>query len=289
MAGNYSAEISRKNPGCILFLLDQSQSMNDSFAGDPATAKKDAAADAINKLITSIIVRCTQNIDEGPRPYFDVGVIGYGARGIADFCFGGKLKGRGLVSIPDLAANQLKVLIRNKKVSDGAGGLVETQVRFPVWFEAKAENSTPMAEAVRLATRTLTPWTRAHRQSYPPIVINITDGEPNVDPSPEVRKLAKLETSDGNVLLYNLHLSHLASTAIAFPGSASELADEYARMLFNMSSELPLKIREELAAENMPVVSAARGFIFNTDAVALIQFLDIGTRVAAERMTESYG
>ena len=29
----YQAEISRKNPGCFLFLVDQSESMEDPFAG----------------------------------------------------------------------------------------------------------------------------------------------------------------------------------------------------------------------------------------------------------------
>ena len=30
---SYKAEISRKNPGCLLFLVDQSASMEDPFGG----------------------------------------------------------------------------------------------------------------------------------------------------------------------------------------------------------------------------------------------------------------
>ena len=102
-------------------------------------------------------------------------------------------------------------------VSDGAGGLVETKVKFPVWFDPVAENGTPMREAIELARDILRLWIVEHRRSYPPIVINITDGEPNDDPTEAAGKLMALETEDGNVLLYNLHLSELAASPLLFP------------------------------------------------------------------------
>jgi hypothetical protein len=280
VAGSYSAEISRVNPGCILFLLDQSASMKEFFQGDPSVAKKDKAADVINQLLMALVVRCTQNIGEGPRHYFDVGVIGYGPGNRASFCFGGGLDRRRLVSIPELAANQLKLQLRARKIPDGQGGLVETQIRFPIWFEAKAENGTPMSHAFQLATNELSTWTSMHMDSYPPIVINITDGEPNSDPAPDARALMRLGTKDGKVLIYNVHLSKLPNTPIEFPGSPAGLADNYAKRLFEISSELPLKIRQELEMEERPAPPNARGFIFNADAEALIRFLDIGTRLA---------
>ena len=264
----------------------QSASMRETLQGDPSITKKDTAADEINKLLMSIVVSCTQNIGEGPRHYFDVGVIGYGSGNAASFCFGGRLAGRRLVSIPELAANQLKVQPRTKIIKDDNGNIVETQVRFPIWFEAKAENGTPMVQAFRLATNELTMWTSMHMDSYPPIVINITDGEPNVDPAADARALMRLGTNDGKVLIYNVHLSKLASTPITFPGSPAGLPDNYAKRLFEMSSELPLKIRQELEAEDLPAPPGARGFIFNADSEILIKFLDIGTRLAREEAPE---
>ena len=98
MMASYVAEISRDRPGCILFLLDQSQSMGGPFAGDTKTSKAVTLADAINKLLMSLVLRCTQNVDEGPRNYFDIGVMGYGDRWESDPgpCLGGALKGRDL-------------------------------------------------------------------------------------------------------------------------------------------------------------------------------------------------
>ena len=99
MMASYVAEISRDRPGCILFLLDQSQSMSGPFAGETKTSKAVTLADAINKLLMSLVLRCTQNVNEGPRNYFDIGVMGYGDSWERDPgpCLGGALKGRDLV------------------------------------------------------------------------------------------------------------------------------------------------------------------------------------------------
>ena len=284
MMASYVAEISRDRPGCILFLLDQSQSMSESFAGDTRKSKAVTLADAINKLLMSLVLRCTQNVNEGPRNYFDIGVMGYGDSWERDPgpCLGGALKGRDLVSVKDLADNYVRVEERTRMVSDGAGGLVETKVKFPVWFDPVAVDGTPMREAIELACHILRSWIVEHMQSYPPIVINITDGEPNDDPTEVARKLMALETEDGNVLLYNLHLSELAASPVLFPATSSGLPDEFARMLFQMSSPVPSQIQKELRLEGYSIESGAKGFVFNSDAVALIQFLDIGTRLVLE-------
>jgi hypothetical protein len=50
-----------------------------------------------------------------------------------------------------------------------------------------------------------------------------------------------------------------------------------------MSSVLPPRLYEEAKKEGFPVTPASRGFAFNADLRALIQFLDIGTRTAELR------
>jgi hypothetical protein len=282
--GSYVAEISRDCPGCILFLLDQSQSMGEPFAGNTRTSKAQALADAINKLLMSLVLRCTQNVSEGPRDYFDVGIVGYGSSWDSGPgpCLGGALAGRELVSMRDLADNYLRVEERTRTVADGAGGLVQTKVKFPVWFDAVAVDGTPMLEAIELACGVLRPWINAHKRSYPPIVINITDGEPDEDPILAARTLMALETDDGNVLLYNLHLSELAASPLLFPAASAGLPDEFAQMLFQMSSPVPPRIQDELKLEGYSIEPGARGFVFNADAAALIKFLDIGTRLVLD-------
>src|ERR1051325_1378324 len=53
----YQAEISRKNPGCFLFLVDQSESMEDPFAGgDNGKKKAEELATILNKLLHNLCI-----------------------------------------------------------------------------------------------------------------------------------------------------------------------------------------------------------------------------------------
>ena len=72
----YAADISRNNPGCFLFLIDQSASMSGALGGQPGLRKMDGAADAVNKILDAISQRCSQGMDV--RDYFDIGILGYG-------------------------------------------------------------------------------------------------------------------------------------------------------------------------------------------------------------------
>ena len=57
----YSAEISRGNPSCLVFLIDQSGSMNDPFgAGEGNQKKADGVADAINRLLQNLVIKCAK-------------------------------------------------------------------------------------------------------------------------------------------------------------------------------------------------------------------------------------
>lgn len=272
----YQAEISRVNPSCFVFLLDQSGSMSDRFGGDAAGSKADQLATVINRLLANLVIKCSK--DEGVRDYFDVGVIAYGST--VGPALGGNLTGQVLVPISQLANNPLRIEERVQKVSDGAGGLVEQSVKFPVWFNPKADGGTPMCQAFRLAWNSLREWVGLHPDSFPPIIFNITDGEAtDGDPAEEAANIRNLATTDGNVCLFNIHVSSQGGRAIEFPDSEDNLPDDFARRLFRMSSLLPPHLRAAAEAEGYKV-GAARGFVFNADAVSVIQFLDIGTRPA---------
>ena len=70
----YNKDISRKDKGLVIFLLDQSGSMEDPLGGS-SERKMDALATAINSLLENTVIRATAG--EGVRDYFDVGVYGY--------------------------------------------------------------------------------------------------------------------------------------------------------------------------------------------------------------------
>ena len=68
------------------------------------------------------------------------------------------------------------------------------------------------------------------------MVINITDGEAtDGDPSAPGDALKELGTEDGQLLLFNLHLSSHAGASIAYPSRERDLPDPFAGQLFRMS------------------------------------------------------
>jgi hypothetical protein len=274
----YKAQISRAKPACVVILLDQSWSMNDPF-GDSSAKKSTVAAGAVNKLIMAMVRKSTKVIKEGPRHYFDIAVLGYGQNGKVLSCLPGTSRGSELIPIELLARTPLRVQTSSRMVPDGTGGQVERVAKIPVWFDPIASSNTPMLEAFANAYKVIKRWAAVHQDSYPPIVINITDGKPNEDPAKEAKRLGEVHTDDGSALLYNIHISGTAAKAIRFPATSSVLSDEFARMLFDISSVLPDKVRRDLRALDHPVDPGARGLIFNADPVLLVQFLEVGTNI----------
>ena len=100
---------------------------------------------------------------------------------------------------------------------------------------------------------------------------------------PLAEEIKGLETNDGNVLIYNAHLSEMNALPVQYPSDESETPpDEYAVQMFRMSSEFPEQVVELAAGMGLPVVEGSRGYVYNADMVALVQFLDIGTRAATD-------
>ncbi|HTU18784.1 MAG TPA: vWA domain-containing protein [Gemmataceae bacterium] len=273
----YAAEINRTNPTCFVFLVDHSSSMLEPFGGQPEKQKSEGVADAINRLLQNLILKCAKS--DGIRDYFYVGVIGYGGRVVS--ALGGSLAGQTLVPISAIANNPLRVEQRTRKVDDGAGGLLEQKFKFPLWVEAKATGRTPMCEALKLAKQYLEVFLARFDSCYPPLVINITDGmATDGDPLSVAQSLQQLASTDGNVLLFNAHVSERQALAIEFPSAEANLPDNFAKLLFRISSPLPPRLFDAARADKFPVQTGARGFVFNADLVSIIRFLDIGTRVA---------
>lgn len=274
----YSAEISRVSPTAFVFLIDQSTSMYDAV-GD-GKRKQDVVADALNRLLYELAVKCAK--EEGVRDYFHVAVVGYGAT--VGSAFSGELAGRGLTPLSEIADKPARVEARAKKVPDGAGGLVEESVQFPVWLDPVAHGGTPMCRALAHAESLVAGWVEKYPGSFPPIVLNLTDGEStDGDPAPAAAKIRAQATADGAALLFNLHVSSSDAAPVVFPDDDAGLPNAYARALFEMSSLLPDHMRGYAASQGFRVTEATRGFVFNADIASVVQFLDIGTRAAELR------
>ena len=273
----YTAEISRENPSCFLFLIDQSTSMSDEVSAGEATQQKAiGVADSINRWLQELSIKCAKS--DGIRDYYHVGVIGYGSR--VGPAFVGSMAGRDMVPISEIAENPARLEDRVKSVPDGSGGTVEQSIRTPVWFDPSADGGTPMCRAVMEAERVLQDWLTAWPNCFPPIVIHITDGEAtDGDPTERIRSLTTLTSADGNVMLFNIHLSaNPDATPVSFPSSPDGLPDEYAKMLFETATPLTPTMRALAREHGFSPDEGARSFVLNADMTLLVQAIDIGTR-----------
>lgn len=271
----YTAEINRKHPACLIVLIDQSHSMADSWeeTGRPKSA---VLATAVNNLLGNAVLQCSKG-DDRINDYFEVGVIGYGVD-VAPALHGAHTQ-QPTLPISVLARNPLRVDDVKRKMYDGAGGTIEVPVKLPVWVDPVANGLTPMVVAIKTAEQIVSAWCDRNPDSFPPIVINVTDGEStDGDPSAEAARLRAASTNDGAALLFNLHISGAEHARSVFPHSADELVDPNARRLFEMSSVLPGNMAEAASVLGHHVKPGARGFLFNADAATVIEFLDIGTR-----------
>ncbi len=284
----YSQEISRDNPGAFLFLIDQSRSMNKAFTRDvtgEVLRRAVYVADAVNKTLEELVSRCLR--DDGVRDYFEIGIIGYGRTGKPNFCWEEGLAGRTMVPVSEVSDNAR--LEETEIEMEVRGEVVKETVSKSIWVKPAAIESTPMKAALMLAHATLDQWVKAHQNSFPPIVINITDGMANDVESDEeliqtARNMCKLKTNDGNVLLFNCHIDADGKQPVVFPSSPDELPeDPYAKVLFQMSSEMSDRQRSvicEIFEREPGDTPSIRGMAYNADAVALVKLLDIGTRQA---------
>jgi hypothetical protein len=301
----HEKRVTRANPSCIIFLIDQSGSMAEPWVSG-GKAKCEAVANTINETLTELIMNCSTSGE--PRDYFQVAVLGYGARAASQQSWTGlppKLKdmgygatfgaliasstGQPLIPISELATLPIKMEERTRKVRSVRGTEVDELQRLPVFFTPVAEDGTPMYEAFELAHYLCEKWVAEHQNSFPPTIINITDGIWNtISPRPVVEKLQALTTTDGPVLVYNAHISSNPAKPLEYPDDErfSSLAeDKFARELFEMSSTLPKIARDYAKRKKIPVQESSRGYVFNGDAPSLVRLMAIGTESTSSSLS----
>jgi Mg-chelatase subunit ChlD len=280
---SYSIVVSRKRPACLILLVDQSFSMNFPIAGTE-TKKKDAVADVVNNVLYNAVLASTK--EDGVRHYFDVGILSYGVDDGVKSAFD-----QDLVSIGWVADNPRRWVRKEWEEPDGQGGTVQMEQEMPVWLEPFAKGKTLMRSAFERTLAVVMQWTDKHPDSFPPIVLHITDGgftDNEEDPAPVAQELQDQSTNAGGALVFNCHLSHTEGQTMMFPSAvAADGLEGRARQLHDISSPLPEPMRKEAISMGYQVEVGARGYVRNADLASLVNFLDIGTRPALNSVVEA--
>ena len=278
----YERRITRSNPGLVVFLLDRSDSMKLKWGNLPYSLAE-GAANALNAILLELLF--TSQVEPGkPYHYFDVGIFGYGLRpksndeGVEP-AFAGALAGQPIIALPDLRDNQISM---REEPSEDLGA---PSSKVPVWVQPTHGQRTPMCEAIAVAGGHVYNWVSAHPDSFPPIVINITDGMVTDSPfqgaplDEWAQRLVNIQTSDGPALLFNIFLSPAPANTVMFPATDAGLPVP-GPDLFRISSPLPPPMVATANSTGMALQPGARGFAFNADRHTLASFLEVGTRVS---------
>jgi hypothetical protein len=283
----YDTRISRDRPACFVFLIDQSGSMASNYGNNTSKTKADVVADYVNNAINELINVC-QKSDDKPIHYFDICVIGYGQNAEdAQILWEGNLKGKTFVSPADLkenpTGNQGEIEIERRTFK----GVSMIKIPIPYWFSPLSESVTPMGAGIDLCTEILDDWVESHQNSFPPIVINITDGEQtdceNDDLIKKAYNLKHTKTLYGNTLLFNIHITDGEENAVLFPTGLNELPDnEQCQTLYSMSSNLPemfsKRVTHEIKKTDLLANRQYVAMAYQASLNQFMKFLDIGTR-----------
>ena len=278
----YSSEINRTNPTAIVIMIDQSGSMGFVDVLYKGELKKYSVvvADMVNQTLNELIGRCTKA--EGVRNYFDVCIIGYGANGKeANVIWEGNLKGQDWVTITDLKTNAK--FIDKTVVTKIRGKEKQTVKSVPYWFLPVSNNLTPMGNAFVQVYDLLFNWIDKHQNSYPPTIINITDGmQSDVSDDDLIKitdKIKDLNTKDGHALILNCHISD-NKNQVQFPLDEKELLGlSHSSLLYKTASVMPMNYNAEISRlrNDNDIYNNYKGMAFNASMDTLFNLIDIGT------------
>jgi hypothetical protein len=277
----YSQEITRQHRTAFILALDRSGSMQESVRfGKKVMSKAEAVSIIANALITELIDRCRRT--DSLRNYYDVAVVGYSNDNIE------MLLGRdGMLSIDDLSriSPRRRTLSDEEQLSEQNSAIFQHSL--DEWFTPHAEGNTPMYEAMLRVRDLAKEWCEKseNRQSFPPVVINITDGEASDCDDNELRdiceQIKRIATDDGNVLLINIHISTDSTLpAIIFP-MAEELtgAGRYSRLLAECSSVMPSAFDSAICEmKGRGATPPFFGMGYNASIIELLSMVNIGSR-----------
>jgi hypothetical protein len=229
----HEQKISRDKPGLIVLLIDDSLSMRDNMLGtnDP----KFKWVERYFGIILDALLSLSSDMKGDQvviKPRYYIHVITYGSS-------------TRLWGTPEMDIKTAIEHFSNGGNSLGLGGLLSGT-------NAKGA----FQEAYNYLQQALA--TDRFRESFPPMLFHLTDGESQTDAQPEVQEIMQLSTNDGNVLVVNAYIGTQTSLNYKgpedFPGylDVSETGPSQDNIrLFEMSSQAPEAIEDNLKADGI--------------------------------------
>ncbi|MHB1033281.1 MAG: hypothetical protein ACYC35_04960 [Pirellulales bacterium] len=268
------------NPGCVVFLMDESAGMNAQMQDVVTDGQKSTKSNA--ERVTTALNAVLNQLASGAD--FDVAVVGYQADGAGQVNvgsrWGGALAGRDFVSTGELAGAPLRVETRTRKIPalGGMGVAREEPVSFPVWYAPTLGVKAPQIAAFDYCRELLTRWAAGAGDSpATPVVVHVFSGASgDGNPQLAVNKLLELALPGGPPLVFQVHLSGSAAAVTSqYPSNPMYLTLGSSRDLFRRASSLPAGLIAALKASKVSVNANARAMIYNAKIADVIRLFGL--------------
>jgi hypothetical protein len=228
----YEQKVSTSNPGLIVGCFDNSGSTADNLAGT-TDAIYMWIARYVGIILMELLSRCTsmQGQQAVIKPRYYNSFILYGSQPQVWH-----------EPIMDIETTVTKYQQSDNTLGPGGShGGTDTKAAFEKAYEI-------LENAVQ---------DNRFKNSFPPMLLHLTDGESQTDAQPIADKIKQLSTSDGNILVVNVFIGTDTNLEYSGPAdfsgylTASEAGCADNVRLFNMSSEMPETIYRNLVDDGI--------------------------------------
>lgn len=232
----YERKVERAHPALIVMIVDDSGSMSASLPGSSDTCYQWVERYS-GIILKELLARCMEVAGDTPtvKPRYYLDVIKYGSS-VETWETGAE------------GDEELDIGRAAKKFTDsGSLGLganlggTDTAAAFQFAYSR--------IEKALLKDR--------FKDSFPPIVFHLTDGQSHTDAAPIAQKIMSLSSSDGNVLIVNGYIGTQTQLPYNdpndFPGylAEPEVGNHDNGRMFQMSSVMPATMRENLVNDGI--------------------------------------
>lgn len=279
----YKRCVTRMSRSAIIIAVDSSISMQEwTTLYNTRMRKMEAAALIANFAIDEIVMRSTRY--GNMRDYYDIAVLQYSGDGIEPIITHDDSP---MVHINTLSAVMPQPVCYNIVHEEEDGTHTTMPMILHEWVKAKAYGTAPMYETFVYIKDLLSKWCddSFNRRSFPPIVINISDGCCSDAEDTELLDIAKeieqIGTKDGSTLIVNIYLANEQddSECTLFPSVCDHFSHDHdCQMLYDMSSTLPQELEyiiDAMVGRNN--TRQYKCFARNAALCEILNITDIGT------------
>ena len=282
-------QVSSENPWLLVLLVDGSHSMGADW-GASKRSMAETVEQAVNQLLYDMALNYCVTEDPSESEIKDRIHLKIFVYNREDLVTDPLLDDEGTYSIASGDSGWVKNYYDQHPYPHPRG----SPVVVPRWLMLTPEGTTPMLSAFKAAREAVEDHIMDYPDSCPPVVLNVSDGEPTDCGDPvdwsllkaEYEGIADLGEGQDKPIVCNVHLGSVANQPPRFFPSSSPSVGGLESGLWSISSPIPEHILRLIESEyQIGPERNRRFFVFNSDLIHFHKFLHFSTMIDSSRKT----